>query len=211
MMKIARVYVVGLSGPDGAGKSTALGLLLRSLADEGAESVSVYLYGCLFCRRISRPLRRTGEGGRSRLASFVLGTHALVDAFELWTRLSLAKTRARLLVARGTDTNIVLSDRSPLDGLAKHDPRGGSLVDRAFGRLARSYDLIAWLDAPPDLLAARDKEHAPSEFERQREAFTRWANLLPNVARIDASARPDAIASRIKRLAPPLSMTDYEP
>jgi hypothetical protein len=148
---------------------------------------------------------QSGDGEQSPLARFLVETHGLVDAVELWMRLSLAKARARLLAAKGTGRNIVVSDRSPLDGLAKHDPKAGSLAARAYARLAASYDVIAWLDAAPAVLAVRDREHAPSELERQREVFARWAPLLPNVARVDASVPPDVVASTIGRLARPLS------
>jgi thymidylate kinase len=198
VLNLRPVHVVGVSGPDGAGKSTVIRLLLRSCPDQGAF-LSVYLYGCFLCRRV--PARRThsdGETSQSSDAGFLLAAHGLIDALELWIRLSLAKIRARLLSTNKTAANIVLSDRSPLDGLAKHDPRAGSVTARAFGRLARSYDVIAWLDAEPQVLAGRDTEHARPELERVREAFTRWATLLPNVARIDATAPPGAVASAIR-------------
>lgn len=126
-------------------------------------------------------------------------------------RLALAKARARRHTDDGTAASVVLSDRSPLDGLAKHDPRAGSVAERAYARMATSYEVIAWLDAPPDVLAARDKEHAPRELERQRDAFARWATLLPNAARIDATASRDAVVSGLRELALPSKSASSAP
>jgi ATPase subunit of ABC transporter with duplicated ATPase domains len=213
-----RVVVVGISGPDGAGKSTLARTLAADQAAAGAPIAEAYLYGCFICRRSSKPLRPPTRAGslvvRRRgivdaVAELALRAHALLDALEL----SLALTRAERQAAqraRGDATGkaadlvddlpLVVTDRSPLDGLVKHQPGIGSSIAQAFLRSADRYSLIVLLDAPAAILAARDAEHSVAELELTRRRFLEWHQRLPNVARVDATAPDAVVAERVRAL-----------
>lgn len=203
MSRRAAPMVVGLSGPDGAGKSTTLAELAAALGREGVVAVGSHLYGCLLCRRWAAApaaaLASSAAGGRGggRLAAAARRGHALVDVAELSLRLRAACAGARLRGA-GTAT-LVVTDRGPLDGLAKHDPATASLVGRWYRRCAGRYQMIVWLDAPAEVLAERDGEHGPAELAAWRDRFGRWADHLGNVVRVDtATGPPEAVARTIR-------------
>jgi hypothetical protein len=195
------VQVIGLAGPDGSGKSTTVRIVRERLSADGVAVSSTYGYGCFMCRRLPpRAEARDGRAGGSRHALWVRA-HALVDAIELGARLlaagQRARARARRRRARGNGRpvpRIVVTDRSPLDGLVKYDLPPGALASRCFMALARRYCAIVVLDAPAEVLAARDAEHPADQLERARARFARWRTRLPNVVALDVTAAPPAQA-----------------
>lgn len=191
-----RVSVVGVSGPDGAGKSGLVRRLRESLTEDGATVQTTYLYGCVICRRMPEKagevaLRlsvstRSGAMFRS-LARAVRGAHGLVDAAELGLRLAVSTA----LAAHGRTRSgraVLLTDRSPLDGLAKHAPATDSFTSRAYRRLAARYDAILLLSAPPDVLALRDGDHDAATLARATARFECAAASISSVVRIDTGA-----------------------
>lgn len=184
------VRLIGISGPDGAGK-TSLALELETRANRRGTCVGrTYLYGCVFCRRarggaeLAPPPRVNEDVGRR---GFRL-VHGLTDAAELAIRLRLARWRVARRCGSG-QTGLLFTDRSPLDGLVKHQPRPGSLVERAYARLARGYDLLLELEAPTPVLLARDAEHDAGMLAVQAGRHVRVRGLLPQVEAIATGSR----------------------
>jgi hypothetical protein len=137
---------------------------------------------------------------RGRLAELLRTVHGYVDAYELVVRL----LALRLAATWGTSA-VVVTDRGPLDGLAKHDPPRRSQLARRYLRLASKYDLIVLLDAPADLLAHRDGEHCAEELEHWRALYRRWADVTAaagnEVLVVDTVGRaPDSIALDLCRI-----------
>lgn len=201
--------VVGVSGPDGVGKSGLVAGLADSFESRGVAVATTYVYGCVICRRVPPD---TGEAvakaavarHRSRvreMARFLRRVDGVTDAVELAFRLWLATARLRFSAprqhgrgwrggragrgtARALSPAVVITDRSPLDGLVKHRPREGSFVWRLFRRLAAHYDAILLLSAPPDVLAARDREHSVEALAAASDRFELAARRVPHVVRI---------------------------
>lgn len=175
-----RVRMVGVSGPDGAGKTTLVAALRGEAEEERARVVSLHPYGCVLCRRWPLPDHRHEEHGetatpKTALRSFALRGHAIVDAAELNLRIVAARTWMRLRgVGDGGPPAIVITDRSPLDALAKHSGAGPRVTRWILG-LARRYDRILLLDADGEVLAERDGEHSRGELARQRRRFLELA------------------------------------
>jgi thymidylate kinase len=168
------MVTVGVSGPDGAGKTTAAAGLAHRLKAEGVDVHLVYVYGCVACRRVAGPSSAvTPSAGRVRHRA-VRRAHAVVDATELLVRLFLAARRRPA---------VLLTDRSPLDGLVKHASFAGpgTVAGRLYRLAARRYRRIALLDAPAAVLAARDREHDEQTLEQLRQRFREAAAELPNV------------------------------
>jgi hypothetical protein len=195
------VRVVGVSGPDGAGKSTLVAEVRRRAEQRGGSVRTVYLYGCVACRRART--RPAAPGSReeepSAIFSLLRNTHALLDGFELAVRLVLAS--GAIGRRRRTGPRLILTDRSPLDGLAKHDPSPRSPAARLYIGLARRYQRIFLLDASADVLAERDAEHPERELDRWRVRFLRWAARVDETMRIDSASRSTPeLAEQILRL-----------
>ncbi len=204
----ARAVVIGVSGPDGAGKSGLIRRLRSSLAGDGVPVATTYLYGCVICRRLPRQaaevtLRLSMSPGRSRarsVARWLRAAHGLLDAAELTLRLAVSATllsvRSGTRSGSGGGRPVLLTDRSPLDGLAKHLPGPGSFTARAYRRLVDRYDGILLLSAPPDVLAARDRDHDPAALAAAASRFDCAAQSLQFVTRIETGDKgPDQVAA----------------
>lgn len=184
------VRVVGVSGPDGAGKTTLVKALCGEAEVEHAPVVSLHPYGCFICRRWPVPDTRreelTASSAGGALRSAALRGHAIVDAAELNLRVTAARAWMRLQGGRSGRPALVITDRSPLDALAKHTAAGPRITHWILGQ-AKRYDRILLLDADGAVLAERDGEHSRGELARQRRRF---AELAPTVdaTRLDSSA-----------------------
>jgi hypothetical protein len=215
--------VLGLSGPDGAGKTTLQHRVHKALVADGLTVHLGYGYGCFLCRRINRPSGVAGaacaqgappndqssrqrpaparRGTFSATAHLLRTTHGHVDALELTGRLLVL----RLAAPKSRPRSVILTDRGPLDGLAKHDPPPGSTLARQYLRAAATYDAIVVLDAPGDVLAQRDGEHSPEELEHWRLLYRRWAKIAGTagapVTSLDTASQPvDLITDHVLRL-----------
>lgn len=180
--------LVAVSGVDGVGKSTVVRRLAEGLRARGFDVRTEHLYGCVICRRVPRSMALAegkGEAVRHRL---IARPHALVDAFEL----SLRVLGHRAWAAR-SDHRIVVTDRGPLDGLAKHVMLSGPWIGVAYRRLERMYDHTVWLDADPETTATRDGDHSLTEARAARDAFLRALQALRPVIRLDATRPPSEV------------------
>lgn len=198
--------LVGVSGPDGSGKTTLVRSLERTLRAEGFIVERVYAYGCVACRRFraggSGGLRDPAAPGREAAPrrGALRTTHAVVDALELLARVLVASARASLRASLDGSRRpfVVVSDRSPLDGLVKHRPGPRTLGRRIYLRAAWRFDAIVLLDAPPPLLARRDREHDVEQLAEWRRGFSAWAALLPRTTTVDTSGRSaDTLATSL--------------
>jgi ribosomal protein S11 len=179
--------LIGVAGPDGSGKSTLASGLVGKQARGARPARALYLYGCVVCRRWRGSPLSAGLVAETRPSRTVAGglrsVHALVDAGEMTVRL----LAARLLVGAGGG-HAVITDRTPLDALVKHDPGPRSLAGLWYLRLARAYQTVLWLDADAAVLAQRDREHTRAELADLRARFAIWARQLPNVVRVETAA-----------------------
>lgn len=176
-----RPFVLGLSGPDGVGKTTVASVVRSQLVDAGYAVAGTYLYGCVACRRSARGRGTTLRVRARPTSSFMRALqacHAFVDALELGLRLRAACRRA---AAEGRPT-VVVADRTPVDGLAKHNPGRTSLGRVLYERLGKRFDAIVLLDEDPEVLAARDGQHVAADLQQWRDRFASWAGVLGNVA-----------------------------
>ncbi|MFN2581404.1 MAG: hypothetical protein ABR498_01525 [Candidatus Dormibacteria bacterium] len=201
-----RRVLVGVSGPDGAGKTTLVAGITASRQSHG-PTVRTYTYGCVICRTFGG---RDDASVPPRVRPRKQRLHPLVDALELTLRLRLADVRARRDHDNGRtsrDEITVITDRSPLDALAKHDLPPSSLATRWFLRLANRYDRILCLDAPAATLAAQDGEHTEAQLEDQRARFARWSRLIPAAARVPAEgSNRAALADEVARSLHPTTL-----
>src|SRR5207237_10304284 len=122
--------LVGVAGPDGSGKSTLAAGLARRRPPGAPAAPTLYLYGCAVCRHWrGHPLHAAAlavDGQPAGLIqNWVRSFHALLDAAEMTTRLA-----AGVWLARAAGRRLVITDRTPLDALVKHDPCPPSLAGR---------------------------------------------------------------------------------
>lgn len=185
--------VISVSGPDGSGKSSLTRRLALELGARGYRVATTYCYGCFLCRRTADASSHHGRRGR-RGRSLVSRAHALLDAAELALRLESARLRASGTASSAPSA--VITDRGPLDALAKFDPPPRSLAAALFIWLGRRYDLLFLLDAPGTVLASRDGDHSARQLDRSRLRFQHWARTLPPGIQLDVGARSlDAVTA----------------
>jgi dTMP kinase len=196
----ARAVFVVLDGVDGCGKSTQAARLAQRLERETA--------------RRALHLREPGSTALGeRLRALLLGRDSHpTPAVEA---LLFAAARAQMLhelvapaLARGQH---VVCERFHPSTFAYQGVAGGvgeravlDLLERWAG--APRPDLVVLLELAPELAAARRGASADRiedhglEFQRAvARGYARYAELVPGVARVDASAGPDAVAEAVWR------------
>ncbi|MFF5789227.1 glycosyltransferase [Streptomyces sp. NPDC012693] len=198
--------LVAVSGPDGAGKSSLVGRLAELLAERGLTVVTLHCYGCFLCRRFPVPPRvkdaaEPGRGGWARRAtdpqrggSRLRRAHAFLDAGELAARITVAGLRARAGArARGGEA-VVLTDRGPLDGLAKFDLPADSGAATAFRRIAGRYALTLLVETCSDTLRRRGWEEVAGPPAGWWARYRSWSRRLPRIVRLDGERSPSLVA-----------------
>ncbi|MEU3402056.1 glycosyltransferase family 4 protein [Streptomyces filamentosus] len=202
MTRAAAPFLVSVSGPDGAGKSTLVRRLAPMLRERGLDVVTVHCYGCFLCRLRRAPVRRRDGAPDRRPGPSLLGrasldrAHALVDTAELVLRVAVARRRVARR-SRGRRPAVVVTDRGPLDALVKFDPAPGGPAARRLLRAADRCVLTLLLEAEPGELLARAPEHTAARIAEVGRRHRRWAGQLavPPV-RLPSGPEPGATAER---------------
>lgn len=182
------IRIIGFSGPDGSGKSTLLKDTAARAHSEGLPVFTIYLYGCVVCRRGRLPRRlRNTVSGRGTIAletseksnrlppSALQRLHAHADTTELALRLKIALWRIRRTRRSDRCPVLLLTDRTPLDGLVKHDLPEDAYAVRRLQRLLQQFTTVVLLDAGGDVLSQRDGEHTTRGLELTRTSYQRWS------------------------------------
>ncbi|MEU6881603.1 glycosyltransferase [Streptomyces sp. NPDC046712] len=200
MSTVGGPFLVAVSGPDGAGKSSVVRRVGALLRQRGFAVATLHCYGCFLCRRFPAPPRvREGEeqgtrrpSGPARRGSWGRRVHAFLDAGELYVRTRAARfgVSAR---ARGRPA-VVLCDRGPLDGLVKFDLPPRLRGSRVFLWLADGYDLTLLVETGAASLRERGWEEAAGPPALWWARYRTWAARLPRVARVDGE-RPASLVA----------------
>ncbi len=196
------VHVIGFAGPDGSGKSTLLQATATHARGEGLRVCTIYLYGCIVCRH-GRPPRRLSNAvsGRGTIAletpekasrlppSLLQRLHAHADTTELALRLKIAIWRIGRKHSSERSPALLLTDRTPLDALVKHDLPEDAFAMRRLQRLLRQFTTVVLLDARGDVLSQRDGEHTTRGLELTRTSYQRWSTGRPTVQALPTLGR----------------------
>ncbi|MBN0048229.1 glycosyltransferase [Streptomyces actuosus] len=187
--------LVAVSGPDDSGKTTLVRQMAATLRRRGCTVTRTYCYGCVMCRRFpGRPRSTQPTGSRSPVGAWFDAVHARIDASEIAVRLGAARLRAAVHGLTGRP-GVILTDRGPLDCLAKFDPPDGSRTAALFRRLAGAYDVTLLLESH----GAEPDDAEPGRHRQER--YRRWAPDAGGVAPLDAlAATPAAAADTAVRL-----------
>lgn len=190
MKKTART--VAFLGPDGAGKSTLMGLVEYELKQRGVDFAHYYFApGYLKRYRPSGPptITKNPHEGRQYNSALVFAKISLM-LFEF--NMGLPRARRR--------NNFVFFDRYIHDLLV--DPRRYRMDRvrwwmRALLMLAPRPDLCVIITAPPVVIQARKQEVPLEETERQVVAYKAAARLFPRAMQVENVGPPVESALRI--------------
>jgi glycosyltransferase involved in cell wall biosynthesis len=209
--------LVAVSGPDDSGKTTLVAHVVTALRRRGCTVTRTYCYGCVMCRRFrGRPRSGRQTGPPSPLGTWFDGVHARVDASEIALRLTAARLRASVR-GLGRRPSVIVTDRGPLDCLAKFDPPADSRTAALLRRLAGPYDLTLLLESHAGEPAGDDTVAGRDPGRHWQERYRRWARSSADVVALDARATTptraaDAalqlMATRGKGLRPEQPRTD---
>lgn len=175
------VRFLGVSGPDGAGKTTLVDAVAASLREQGAAVVSIHPYGCIICRHWPDDLVPQGlrhHASPSPMRHALRYVHALVDTCEFALRVGVAEARVAVGGRVCRRMSVVVTDRTPLDALVKHGGAAGWLTTAWLVQLARRYERILVLDADAALLRSRGRDE-------DVDTLARWGSrLVPEASRL---------------------------
>lgn len=207
--------MVAFLGADGAGKSTIMARIEQDLGPAFWETKqyhkrplsSPFRWVKRYGLRPPRPEKR--EGGGDPATGF--DPHALSSRSPAYSLAKLGFWWADFLflgylaeaLPRLTRPTLLLFDRYYQDLLI--DPEryhyGGSMrLARLAGRLIPQPHLTIVLDAPPEVLRSRKQELPIEEVTRQREAYLKLAQSLPNGHVVDTSRPLDEAAEEVERI-----------
>ncbi|MFC4472673.1 glycosyltransferase [Streptomyces xiangluensis] len=176
------------------------------MRENGFEVTRAHCYGCFVCRRFpdnsEHGQHRVLEAGRGQLqdgapvhglsawfGTWLKAVHARMDALDI--RVQLGAARLRSSVRRRGRPVLIVTDRGPLDSLAKFDPPEGSRTAALFRRLADRYDVTLLLDphsgsgTPSESLS----EH-PSDQTGRYEWEGRYRRWTRSITRVVTFAAP---------------------
>ncbi|MBK3643557.1 glycosyltransferase [Streptomyces sp. MBT33] len=188
--------LVAVSGPDDSGKTTLVDQVVATLRQRGCTVTRTYCYGCVMCRRFpGRPRSGRPTGPSSQPGTWFDAVHAGIDASETALRLAAARVRAtvrRLALRRPC---VILTDRGPLDSLAKFDPPADSRTAALFRRLAGAYDMTLLLQSHAGEEPAGEAADGREPGRHWQERYRRWARSSADVVGLDARATTPALAA----------------
>ncbi|QKW09735.1 glycosyltransferase [Streptomyces sp. NA04227] len=187
--RASRRLLVGVSGPDGVGKTSLVDKLVPLLRDSGYTVSTAHCYGCVFCRRFpGRPRFWRDADRRTVLGVWFDTAHAWFDAAEAAVRTAGACLGAR---TRGRDgrPRLVVTDRGPLDSLVKFDPPEGSATTALFRRLARRYDMTLSLSPGTEPGHCVRRANWTTRYER-------WGRTLPRTHELPTPGHDVRTATR---------------
>ncbi|MFK4100564.1 glycosyltransferase [Streptomyces sp. NPDC019531] len=188
--------LVAVSGPDDSGKTTLVGHVVAALRQRGCTVTRTYCYGCVMCRRFpGRPRSGRPTGSPSQPGTWFDALHARVDASETALRLATAWVRAAVRGRALGRPGVILTDRGPLDSLAKFDPPAGSRTAALFRRLAGAYDLTLLLESPVGVPAGEAADDRRDPGRHWQERYRRWARSSADAVGLDARATTPALAA----------------
>ena len=175
------LHVVML-GPDGVGKSTVVEVLQRDLAPAfcGIE-YGTFAPGLLPRKPNLGGGQPHGLPPRSLPASIVKALWWIVY-YSVGYHFTI-----RPVLAEG---GLALNHRYCVDAIVdsrRYRYRGPQWLLKLAWKLARKPDLVFLLDAPPEVVQARKKEVAFEETVRQRDAYRKIVNPMPNGYVIDST------------------------
>lgn len=179
--RLGRGLVLGVMGPDGAGKTSLLKELIV-----GFPIPATYVYMGMWSTSRWDPWFERIPGGRLAKKIFRILRAAAVARYS------------RLI------GNVVLMDRVP------HDARLPGSLDRSFGgrlsaalafALGTDPDLLLTLDAPGAVMFGRKGEHSIDQLERWRQAYLEISKQIPVARVLDATQSMDALRRQATELA----------
>lgn len=187
---------VALFGPDGAGKSAVL---------KGLEPRLKHCSKIIQIRHLRPRLpgieRPTGDSGP------VLDPHGKPAKSSVKSHLQLIVWLAAYwwdrLMRRKRNATLQIYDRYFHDVLV--DPKryrygGSKTFARLLSKLVPRFDLVVFLDAPPEVLQSRKREVPPEETARQRQAYLDLARTLPNAHVVDASRPLSEVVAEVEKI-----------
>ncbi len=190
---------VVLCGPDGCGKSTIgpgviAGLSTTFSPDKGEQ---FHWKPAVFSTRRQASRKPTtdphSQQPRNVLVSMVYFKIHWLEFFLGW----FLRVRPRLF--RG---GLVLIDRWYYDFFVdqrRYRLQVPKILVQLGLRLLPKPDLVVLLDVPPEILRQRKQEVPEAETRRQRQAYLRLVQTLPNGMVVDASQSPEKVADDICR------------
>lgn len=189
---------VALLGPDGSGKSTVASALL------GRTDLPLYRHHGRCVHWKPRVLPRLGQATSAVTAAPHERPPRSLAASSCYFLAHLAEfvigAAARIRPALYANGLVVL-DRYYYDffvDTARYRLRLPARVIDLACRLIPPADLVFVLDAPPDTLLRRKQEVPVGEVERQREAYRRLRDRLPNATVVDASQPLEHVVEDIR-------------
>jgi len=191
--------IVAFFGPDGAGKSTVLSLVVQDLERRGLSPKTFYFAPGFLPRyrpKFDGSVTTNPHEGRQYRPVLIAAKIALM-LFEFRMGLCAVRRRHRL----------ALFDRFIHDLLV--DPKRYRMGRvrwwmRAMITLAPRPDLVVVISAPAEVIHARKQEVPFAETERQILAYAALAEAFPNACVIVNATTPEAAAEQvIARILPP--------
>lgn len=185
---------VVLLGPDGAGKSSVIDVLIRRLNDAGIPARMRHLKPKL----VMPQLRNNPDSivvdphGQPPRGAFLSLVKIWVWVFEEWYATLFQEEKNTVLICDRYFHDLLIDPRRYRYG-------GPMWMARLVAAVMPKPLLWVLLDAPPEVLRQRKQEVTPEETARQREAYLAFVRRRRRHAIVDAAQPLDRVEAEVRR------------